>query len=313
MRIVFCGTPEFAVPTLKLFLTSREFEVAGAISQPDRARGRGQEVSPSPVKQAALAAGIPVYQPEKIRSEESLAWLRQMAPEAVVIIAYGQIIPERLIALPRFGWINLHASLLPKYRGAAPINWAIVKGETQTGLTTMRIDAGMDTGEILLQKEISIGAKETAPELAQRIAEAGAPLVLESLLGLEGGAIHARAQDHSGASAAPRLKREDGRIRWEMEAQAIYNRIRGFAPWPGAYTLFRGGICHVWGEPLAETTSAAPGRILSSGSSGTSLRVACGGGTLLRLDAVKLEGSKRISAQEFSNGAHLGTLDSFTT
>jgi methionyl-tRNA formyltransferase len=313
MRIVFCGTPEFAVPTLKLLLTSPEFEVAGAISQPDRARGRGQEVSPSPVKQAALAAGIPVHQPENIRSEESFAWLSQMAPEAVVIIAYGQIIPERLIALAKFGWINLHASLLPKYRGAAPINWAIVKGETRTGLTTMRIDTGMDAGELLLQREISIGAKETAPELARRMAEAGAPLVKQSLLGLVIGTIRPRAQDHSAASYAPRLKREDGRIAWATGAKEIYNRIRGFAPWPGAYTHFRGRICHVWGEPLAETTAAAPGRIILSGSNGGSLRVACGGGTLLRLDAVKIEGSKRISAQEFANGAHIGTEDSFAT
>lgn len=308
MRIVFCGTPEFAVPTLKLLLTSPEFEVAGVISQPDRARGRGREVSPCAVKEAARAVNVPVYQPEKINSDDSLVWLQQTAPEAVVLIAYGQIISQRLIAVPRIGWINLHASLLPKYRGAAPINWAIANGESRTGLTTMRIDAGMDTGEILLQQEVSIGPSETAPELAARMAQAGAPLVTQSLLGLQSGSIVPRLQEHSGATYAPRLKREDGRIRWKMTAREICNRIRGFAPWPGAYTLFRGRICHVWGEPAPETTSAPPGRILRSGAS---IRVACGGGTLLGLDAVKLEGGKRVSALEFANGIRMGMEDSF--
>jgi methionyl-tRNA formyltransferase len=308
MRIVFCGTPEFAVPTLKLLLTSPEFEVTGVISQPDRARGRGHEVSPGAVKEAAHTAKVPLYQPEKINSNDSLLWLQQTAPEAVVIIAYGQIISKSLIAVPRIGWINLHASLLPKYRGAAPINWAIANGESRTGLTTMRIDAGMDTGEILLQQEVSIGPSETAPELAARMAQAGAPLVKQSLLGLQSGSIVPRPQEHSGATYAPRLKREDGRILWKMTAREICNRIRGFAPWPGAYTLFRGRICHVWGEPVPETTSAPPSRILRSGAS---IRVACGGGTLLGLDAVKLEGGKRVSALEFANGIRMGIEDSF--
>ncbi|HVS74452.1 MAG TPA: methionyl-tRNA formyltransferase, partial [Candidatus Acidoferrales bacterium] len=185
MHIVFCGTPEFAVPSLKFLLASPEFKIAGVISQPDRPRGRGQEVSPSPVKMAAAAAGIPVHQPVKIQSDDSFDWLAGIAPEAVVIIAYGQIIPQRLLTIPRHGWINLHASLLPKYRGAAPINWAIANGESRTGLTTMRIDAGLDTGEILLQQEIAIGPRETTPELASRMAEAGAPLMEKSLLGLQ--------------------------------------------------------------------------------------------------------------------------------
>jgi methionyl-tRNA formyltransferase len=180
MRIVFCGTPEFAVPALRGLLSDSFFSVEAAVTQPDRPRGRGRTVSASPVKQAALEAGVHVYQPESARSDSALEFFRRLAPDAVVIIAYGQIIPQRLIDVPRLGWINLHASLLPKYRGAAPINWAILNGETLTGLTTMRIDAGMDTGPILLQQEMEIGPDETAPELAHRMSETGARLVAET-------------------------------------------------------------------------------------------------------------------------------------
>src|SRR5437773_1969367 len=175
MRIVFCGTPSFAVPTLKRLLAQTDFEIVGVITQPDRPRGRGQEVSFSPMKEAALAANLPVHQPEKIRAPENEELLQKLAPDCVVIIAYGQIIPARLLPIPRLGWINLHASLLPKYRGAAPINWAVVNGEIRTGLTTMRIDAGMDTGEMLVQREVEIGPNETAPELTIRMADLGAP------------------------------------------------------------------------------------------------------------------------------------------
>ena len=234
MRIVFCGTPSFAVPTLQHLLAQSEFEVIRVITQPDRPRGRGQEISFSPVKEAALAANLAVYQPEKIRSPEAETLLQKLAPDCVVIIAYGQIIPARLLPVPKLGWINLHASLLPKYRGAAPINWAIVNGDTRTGVTTMRIDAGMDTGETLLQREIEIGAKETAPELAARMSESGAPLMAETLRGLAAGTIAPKPQNHAEASYAPLLKKEDGRIDWKRPAIEIYNRMRGFAPWPGA-------------------------------------------------------------------------------
>src|SRR5713101_3653552 len=189
MRIVFCGTPSFAVPSFKHLLALSDFEIVGVITQPDRPRGRGQEVSFSPVKQAGLAANVAVHQPEKIRAPETETLLRKLAPDGIVIIAYGQIIPARLLPIPKLGWINLHASLLPKYRGAAPINWAIVKGETRTGLTTMRIDAGMDTGEMLLQQELGIGPIETAPELSARLSEAGAPLMAETLRSLAAGKI----------------------------------------------------------------------------------------------------------------------------
>src|SRR6266513_4447709 len=256
MRIVFCGTPSFAVPTLKNLLAQTDFEIVGVITQPDRPRGRGQEVSFSPMKEAALAANPPVNQPERMWAPENQELLQKLAPDCVVIIAYGQIIPARLLPIPKLGWINLHASLLPKYRGAAPINWAIVNGGTRTGVTTMRIDAGVDTGEMLLQREIEIGARETAPELAARMAEFGAPLMAETLRGLAAGTIAPKAQNHEEASYAPMLKKEDGRIDWRRPAMETYNRMRGFAPWPGAYTTFRGQTCHVWGEPVSKEGDA---------------------------------------------------------
>jgi len=311
MRVVFCGTPLFAVPALKHLFAQPDFEIAAVITQPDRPRGRGQEVSFSPVKEIATAAGIPVHQPEKIRSPESQELLQKLAPEVVVIIAYGQIIPARLLPIPKLGWINLHASLLPKYRGAAPINWAIVNGETKTGVTSMRIDAGMDTGEILLQKEMEIGATETAPELTARMSELGAPLMVETLRGLATGVLFPRAQDSALASNAPLLKKEDGRINWSLPALEIFNRIRGLAPWPGAYTSFRGQACHILGEPASKELSeqhAQSGKPGGPGSLVVSKRevtVVCGGTTYLRLLSVKLEGRKHVSATEFANGAHL--------
>jgi len=314
MRIVFCGTPQFAVPTLKHLLAHSDFEVVGVITQPDRPRGRGQEVSFSPVKEAALAAKLPVHQPEKIRAPEVQELLQGLAPDCIVIIAYGQIIPAKLLPIPKLGWINLHASLLPKYRGAAPINWAIVNGETRTGVTTMRIDAGMDTGEMLLQREIEIGPKETAPELAARMSEFGAPLMAETLRGLAAGTITAKAQNHAEASYAPMLKKEDGRIDWKRPAIEIYNRMRGFAPWPGAYTTFRGQSCHVWGEPVSKEggarlpSGAAPGTLCSERNE---LFIWCGDTTVLCLRLVQVEGRKPVNATDFANGARLKNGERF--
>ncbi len=316
MRIVFCGTPEFAVPTLKHLLAQTHFEIVGVITQPDRPKGRGQEIPFSPVKEAALAAKVPVHQPEKIRDPEIEALLRKFSPDFVVIIAYGQIIPARLLGIPKLGWINLHASLLPKYRGAAPINWAIVNGETRTGLTTMRIDAGMDTGEMLLQREMAIEPKETAPELAAHMSACGGAIMAETLRGLAAGSITPKPQNHAEASYAPMLKKEDGRIDWKNPAIAIYNRMRGFAPWPGAYTTFRGQTCHVWGEPVSKeeadlqsgATGAAPGT-LSGGEN--ELFISCGGATVLRVAAVKLEGRKLVKATDFANGARLKNGERF--
>jgi len=312
IRLVFCGTPQFAVPSLKHLLVQSDFEVLGVFTQPDRPRGRGQEISFSPVKELALEENLPVFQPAKIRAPEAEEQLRALQPDAIVIIAYGQIIPARLLNIPRLGWINLHASLLPKYRGAAPINWAIAQGETRSGNTTMRIDAGMDTGEMLLQQELKIGAEETTPEFAARLAEAGAQLMSETLRGIAEGALSGRPQNHVEATLAPMLKREDGRIDWQLPAAQIFNRMRGFAPWPGAYTHFRGQTCHLWGKPVSnEMSDAAPGKLLSAGS-GT-LRVACGRGSVLELTSVKLEGRKQVSATEFANGARLQVGEAFAT
>jgi len=317
MRIVFCGTPSFAVPTLKHLLGQADFEIVGVITQPDRPRGRGQEVFFSAVKEAALAANLAAHQPEKIGAPEAETLLRKQAPDCVVIIAYGQIIPARLLPIPKLGWINLHASLLSKYRGAAPINWAIVNGETRTGVTTMRIDAGMDTGELLLQREIEIGAKETAPELAARLAESGAPLMAETLRELAAGTIAPKAQNHAEASYAPMLKKADGRIDWKRPAVEIYNRMRGFAPWPGAYTTFRGKTCHVWGEPVSKEGGAgfrsgeggaAPGTLFGEKNE---LFAGCGDATVLRIRVVKLEGRKAVQATDFANGARLKSGERF--
>ena len=331
LRVVFCGTPQFAVPSLKKLLSLPEFEILGVFTQPDRPRGRGNEVSFSAVKAEAVAAGVPVHQPEKIRAPEIEQRLRALAPDAIIIIAYGQIIPGRLLPIPRLGWINLHASLLPKYRGAAPIHWTIANGESVTGNTTMRIDAGMDTGEILLQQELAIGPDETAPEVMERLSEAGADLMVETLRGLAAGKLSGRPQDTAQATYAPILKREDGKIDWERRAVEIYNRMRGFTPWPGAYTEFRGQTCHVWGRPFEtqdkpfgtqgkpfeaqgkriearSEPEQAPGTIRMDGGK---LTVMCGAATVMEITHVKLEGRKRIAAGEFANGARLQAGERF--
>jgi methionyl-tRNA formyltransferase len=311
LRIVFCGTPEFAVPSLRRLAERPEFSIEAVITQPDRPRGRGQHVSSSPVKEAALEIGLHVYQPETIKSESAQEFLKRVAPDAVVIIAYGQIIPARLLTIPRLGWLNLHGSLLPQYRGAAPIHWAIANGETATGLTTMQIDAGMDTGPTLMRHEFEIGSDETAPELAARMSAAGAELIVESLLRLDRGEIAAVPQEKENVSYAPILKKKDGRIDWALPAQRIYDRMRGFTPWPGAHTTFREQTCQLWGAPAApgaEWRNFATGEIILTT---TDLYIICGEGTSLRLEAVQIEGRKKISARQFANGAHFNAGDGF--
>ena len=305
MRILFCGTPQFAVPTLQLLLAQSDFEVVAVISQPDRPRGRGHEVSFSPVKETALAANLKIFQPEKIRTPDTEQFLREANPDAIVVIAYGQIIPARLLNIPKLGWINAHASLLPKYRGAAPIQWAIANGESKTGVTTMRIDAGMDTGDLLLQSELPIAGDETAPELATRLATLSASLIVETLHGLRDGTIHPKPQDHANASLAHLLKKEDGRINWNLPAQTIYNRMRGFTPWPGAHAIFRGTPCQLHGHPVSKQMASltlSPGEIRLDGGE---LLAGCGEKTLLAVSRVKLEGRKEVYALDFANGARL--------
>jgi methionyl-tRNA formyltransferase len=308
MRIVFCGTPEFALPTLQRLIAEPDFSVETVVTQPDRPRGRGQQVSPSPVKNAALDAGIHVFQPEKINSDSAFDFFTRLAPDAVVIIAYGQIVPARLLEIPRLGWMNLHASLLPKYRGAAPVNWAIVNGESHTGLTTMRIDAGMDTGPTLLRWESEILPDETSPQLARRLAAAGPNLMVETLRKYDRGEIAPVPQDNTQATLAPMLKRENGRIDWSRPAQQIFNRIRGLDPWPGAFTAFRGHVCHIWGRPESSLQADAPGSIATRAGN---IFVSCGEGTLLRVEFIQLEGKKRIPAREWANGARLQPGDRF--
>ena len=312
LRIVFCGTPSFAVPSLDYLREQADFEIVGVLTQPDRPRGRGQHVGRSPVKEAALAAGIPLYQPEKIRSDEAYDYFQHLGPDAVVIIAYGQIIPPRLIAIPRLGWMNLHASLLPKYRGAAPINWAIINGEEVTGITTMQIDRGLDTGPTLLKQVVEIGKDETAPELAERLAKAGAPLMARTLREFSRGEITPSPQDPLQATFAPPLKKEDGRIDWSQSALHTYNRIRGLEPWPGAFTTFRAKQCQIWARPAgtedvgrAEGPGGqlpAPGTIEASPSA---VLVRTGRRDALLLEFVRMEGRKRVTAREFVNGARL--------
>ena len=310
LKLVFCGTPSFAVPSFRALLADSYFQVAGVVTQPDRPRGRGKKTASPPVKDVALEAGVPVYQPEKIKSESSLDHFKRLAPDVVVIIAYGQIIPAALIAIPRLGWINLHGSLLPKYRGAAPINWAIVNGEKVTGLTTMQIDAGLDTGPTLLKYQTGIGPDETAPELYAQLAEAGAPLIVETLKKLEQGEITPTPQDNSQATSAPPLKKEDGRIDWFLPAPKIYNRVRGLQPWPGAFTTFRGSTCRIWGKPLKPVSAGGmPGIILPTQEDG--LLVICGGSTVLHVEQVQIEGRNRISDREFMNGARIAPGERF--
>jgi methionyl-tRNA formyltransferase len=300
MTLVFCGTPRFAVPTLEE-LVAAGHSVALAVTQPDRPRGRGMELVASPVKEAAMRLGIPIVQPAAIKNnEEFRAQLAAIAPDAIIVVGYGRIIPQWMIDLPRLGNLNLHASLLPKYRGAAPIQWAIASGETVTGVTTMRIDAGLDTGDILMQRELPIAPEDTAETLAPRLAAMGAELMVETLRGLDSGEVRPVPQDHSRASLAPILKKEDGRMDFSRPADELCNRLRGFRPWPGAFTTFRTKTLQVHrGRRTASMTAVAPGAIAVEGSR---LLAGCGQGTALELIEVQMEGKRRMTAQEFING-----------
>lgn len=301
MRLVYLGTPAFAVPTLERIVEAGH-DVLEVVTQPDRPKGRGREVAASPVKQAALRLGLPVYQPERVRRPEAVAHLAELAPDAMVIVGYGQIIPQNVIDLAPHGIINVHASLLPKYRGAAPIQWAIAMGETRTGVTTMRIDAGLDTGDMLLKAETEIGPDETAIELGARLAEMGADLLVRTLEGIAAGAIVPEKQDHSQATLAPILKKEDGRMDWRLPAAAIHNRVRGFQPWPGVYTSFRGQTLHVWKSRVAvEALTVPEGYLLRR----RGLWAGCGEGTVLELIEVQPEGRRRMNAADFANGLRL--------
>ena len=295
--LVFCGTPRFAVPTLEA-LVRAGFPIRLVVTQPDKPRGRGLAFAPSAVKQSALALDLPIAQPESIKNNDGFrAQLTAINPDAIVVVGYGRIIPQWMIDLPRLGNINLHASLLPKYRGAAPIQWAIAGGEKITGVTTMKIDAGLDTGDILLQKEIPINPEDTAETLAPTLADIGADLVVHTLRGLQEGTIKPRPQEHENATLAPILKKEDGRIDFGLSAHEIRNRLRGFQPWPGAFTTFRGKNLHVWDAEVLQQ-SLPPGELLVENNR---LLVGCKGNALALLE-VQPEGKKHMATPDFIHG-----------
>jgi methionyl-tRNA formyltransferase len=300
LKLVFCGTPAFAVPTLETLVTTG-FSVRLVVTQPDRPKGRGQEVKFSPVKQRALELGLPITQPDKVKNnEEFRRELEATRPEVIVVVGYGRLVPQWMLDLPPLGNINLHASLLPKCRGAAPIQWAIANGEEVTGVTTMRIDAGLDTGDILLQKEVRIDPEDSSEELSPRLAAIGAELMVETLHGLQAGTLHPTPQKHAEASLAPLLTREDGRVDFHRPARQIWNRLRGFQPWPGAYTNFRGRNVHIWrAQPVDQHLPPAELKL-----EGDHVIVGCGEGTALELLELQPEGKKRMSARDFIHGYH---------
>lgn len=311
MRLVFCGTPLFAVPTLQA-LVAAGHDVALVLSQPDKPVGRAGAVNATPVKHCALELGIAVEQPAKLRTNPTLqAQLEQIAPDAIIVVAYGRILPQWMLDLPRHGCLNGHASLLPRWRGAAPIQWAIASGDTTTGVTTMRLNAGLDTGPMLLRHSIAITPATTSVQLFTTLAEVGAHLMVETLAGLQAGTIVAEEQDDAAATLAPILTRDDARIDWTRTAAAIDQRFRGFQPWPGAFTALRGKKLIVHAMSLAAATAEKTSAAASAALPGTlaiadnEMRVVCGSATVVQLDEVQMEGKKRMSAAEFLHGYQL--------
>lgn len=306
MRIVFMGTPESAVPSLRR-LVDDGHEIVAVWTQPDKPAGRGNKLHQSPVKESALRRNLTIHQPQKIKTSEAKELFASHKADVAVVVAYGRILPPEFLRAPKHGCINVHFSLLPKYRGAAPVNWAIVNGETKTGVTTMKIVEELDAGPILLQRPTDIQADETAPELLARLAEIGADLTSETLFHLND--IEPKLQIDEQATLAPMLKREDGLIDWSIDAYAIARRVRGFQPWPHAYTQFRTQRLIIWAATpeWIEQLRFTPGQVIEAGRH--RLIVACGDGTALRLIEVQLQDSRRMSAQDFLNGAHLKVGD----
>ena len=301
------GTPLAAVPTLRRCLTDGH-EVVAVWTQPDRPSGRGHRVSFSPVKEFALAHGLPVHQPARIKNDEALNLFASHDADVAVVVAYGRILPDRFLQAPRRGCINVHFSLLPLYRGAAPANWAIVNGESKTGVTTMFIEPTLDTGPILLQRETPIGANETAPELMERLAEIGAELLGDTLARLNG--LTPRPQRDRDATFAPILNKEDGLINWSRSAIVIERAVRGFQPWPNAYTSYNSrGLTIFRAEAVSSGRDAAPGEVIAA--QGEDLIVSCGQPSALRLIEVQPEARKRMAVRDFLNGTHVKVGDRF--
>jgi methionyl-tRNA formyltransferase len=304
VRVVFLGSGAFAVPSLEALLDAGH-EVAAVVTQPDREKGRGRSLSATPAKVVAERRGVPVLQPRRIKEPEAVDTLRTLHPDVQVVVAYGQILPRAVIDIPRLGTVNVHSSLLPRYRGAAPIQWAVVNGERATGVTTMLIDEGLDTGPTLLARSTPIGPEETAPELEARLGPLGAEVLLETLGGLARGTLRAQPQDHAQATLAPILKKEDGRLDWSRPAEEIARRVRGLLPWPGTVTRASEGDLKVLRARVETATNAdaPPGTVISCGREG--ILVAAGGGTRLRLLDVQPESRGPMPAAAFAAGARL--------
>ncbi|MCA1962037.1 MAG: methionyl-tRNA formyltransferase [Desulfomonile sp.] len=305
LRVVFMGSAEFSVPALRAL--HRSFDLLGVVTQPDRPRGRGQKSTPTPVKAAALELGLPVREPEHIRSEEFLAELRAWAPDIIVVVAYGRVLPLSVLQLPRMGCVNIHASLLPRHRGAAPISAAVLAGDSVTGVTAMLMDEGLDTGDILLSHEIAIESDDTTGSLHDRLMELGGQLVVETLRRMEEGTLEQRPQDHSLATFTRPLVKEDGRIDWNMSAVFLDRHVRAMNPWPGAFTFFAGEAIKIW-KASPVNGSGLAGMITEVGPHGILVGTSEG---LLLLREVQAPGKKRVAAPEFARGRHLRAGDAF--
>jgi methionyl-tRNA formyltransferase len=292
------GTPDFAVPTLRMLIDRGE-NVVAVVTQPDRPKGRGQQLQAPPVKTLALSHGIPVLQPLKVRTAEPVQEIRALAPDLIVVIAFGQILPKELLDIPRYGCINVHASLLPRYRGAAPINWCIINGEVETGITTMMMDVGLDTGDILLKRAIPIRAEEDAVSLHDRLSILGAETMAATLDALAKGELSPQKQEDNLSCYAPMLKKEMGEIDWRMNPSGISNLVRGLTPWPGAYTWLDGKILKIFRAAGSSTVAGEPGTVISAGRNG--LEVACNGGSIV-ITELQLEGKRRLASPEFLAG-----------
>ncbi|MEW5767325.1 MAG: methionyl-tRNA formyltransferase [bacterium] len=307
MRIIFMGSPNFALPSLKQLINSED-QIIGVVTQPDRPAGRGHHLKPPPVKDLAITLDIPVWQFTSLKTEEAVDTLKELAPDLIVVVAYGKILPKEILAIPPYGCLNLHASLLPKYRGAAPINWAIIEGETITGVTTMWMDEGLDTGDIVLQAETEITFEETAGELEARLSRRGAELLVETIRLIKQGKASRKKQDEAQAGFAPLIEKEDGIIDWHLPASHIHNLVRGLNPKPGAYTYWHGKRLKVWRtlpSMLSQRTSGAePGQVVSLNPK-KEIMVTCGEGQTIYLLQLQMPGKSRLSDAEFLRGYNI--------
>lgn len=310
MKLVFMGSGTFALPSLEMLLASSTHRVTALFTQPDKPAGRGHRQRPPPTKELALAHGVAVHQPAKVRSLECIARIEKLAPDCIVVVAYGQIIPKAILDTPKHGIINVHGSLLPRYRGAAPIQWAIAEGETKTGVTTMLMDEGLDTGAILLVETVAIGPEDTTASLSPKLSLFGAGLLERTLDALAEGGLSPIPQNDAQATKAPRIKKEDARIDWRQTATQIACRVRAFDPWPVAFTELQNAVLRVWkAAPSTATSSREPGRIVGVHANG--IDVACGGGTVIVLQEVQLSGKSRMAAANFAHGKRLGVTSRF--